>query len=143
MPSLSKGLERALRRSLALAKERRHEYATLEHLLLALIGAPDVRAKLGSNPTDVAKLERLAELLTVFLDAKPPGLVVDDLSSVKPTAGCARVVQRAAKAAESTDQSEITSLDVLVQILTQKESQAALYMEEAGIDWAQARRHRG
>ena len=90
---LSRNLEQTLHRALGLANERRHEYATLEHLLLALADDTDAATVLRACGVDAEKLKRdLAE----FLDKDLAGLVSDRAGDAKPTAGFQRVVQRAA-----------------------------------------------
>ena len=89
---LSRNLEQTLHRALALAGERRHEYATLEHLLLALGDDADATGVLRACGVDVEKLKRD---LTEFLDKDLAGLVTERGGDPKPTAGFQRVVQRA------------------------------------------------
>ena len=89
---LSRNLEQSLHRALALASERNHEYATLEHLLLALTEDQDAVAVLRACGVDIEKLRRdIAEYLDNELDM----LLVDAVEDPKPTAGFQRVLQRA------------------------------------------------
>ena len=90
---LSRNLEQSLHRALALATERNHEYATLEHLLLSLTEDRDGIAVLRACGVEV---EKLRTDLTEFIDAEMEELVVPKLVEPKPTAGFQRVVQRAA-----------------------------------------------
>ena len=89
---LSRNLEQTLHRALAYASERRHEYATLEHLLLALTEDQDAIAVLRACGVEI---ERLAEELTEFVDQDLAGLVITRPADPKPTAGFQRAVQRA------------------------------------------------
>ena len=93
MPVFSRALEKTLRKALALANERRHEYATLEHLLLALIDDPDAAAVLRACNVD---LDQLRKNVVQYLDTDLDNLVVETIDEAKATAGFQRVVQRAA-----------------------------------------------
>ncbi len=84
MPSFSRNLEQALHQALALANERHHEYATLEHLLLALIDDQDAAAVMRACNVD---LDALRRNLTDYVDAELGNLVTDGGDDAKPTAG--------------------------------------------------------
>src|SRR5690606_16185029 len=90
---LSRNLEQTLHRALAFANERRHEFATLEHLLLALVDDQDAVAVMRACGVD---LDRLREDLPHYLDSELESLVLDRPEDAKPTAGFQRVLQRAA-----------------------------------------------
>jgi ATP-dependent Clp protease ATP-binding subunit ClpA len=92
MPTFSRSLEQSLHRALALANERHHEYATLEHLLLALIDDQDAAAVMRACNVDLDKLRRS---LTAYLESELENLVSDGNEDSKPTAGFQRVIQRA------------------------------------------------
>src|SRR5690606_28033099 len=92
VPSFSSELERSLHRALRYANERRHEYATLEHLLLALLDDGDATAVLDACNVQT---EELRQQLTEYLDEELSSLVVDGGDDAKPTAGFQRVIQRA------------------------------------------------
>src|SRR5689334_25322401 len=92
LPSFSRSLEQALHRALALAGERRHEYATLEHLLLALIDDQDAAA--GMRACDV-DLDILRRNRVAYVDSELANLVADGRQDSKPTAGFQRVIQLA------------------------------------------------
>ena len=102
---LSRNLEQTLHRALALANDRRHEYATLEHLLLALGEDADATTVLRACGVDVDKLKRD---LTEFLDKDLAGLVTERAGDPKPTAGFQRVVQRAAIHVQSSGRDEVS-----------------------------------
>ncbi len=92
MPTFSRSLEQSLHRALALANERHHEYATLEHLLLALIEDQDAAAVMRACNVDLDKLRRS---LVAYLESELDNLVTDGAEDSKPTAGFQRVIQRA------------------------------------------------
>ena len=127
MPSLSRSLEKTVRRALALANARQHEYATLEHLLMALTEDQDAMAVLRACAVD---LDRLRASLTDFLDHELSGLVVDGVAEAKPTAGFSRVIQRAAIHVQSSGRSEVTGANVLVALFSERESHAVFFLQE-------------
>ena len=92
MPTFSRNLEQSLHRALALANERHHEYATLEHLLLALLDDTDASAVMRACSVDLDKLRRS---LSTYLESELENLVTDGGEDSKPTAGFQRVIQRA------------------------------------------------
>ena len=102
---LSSSLERTLQAALALASAQRHEYATLEHLLLALLDDADAQVALQACQTD---LEGLRTGLTGFIVDDLTGLVTTREGEPKPTAGFQRVVQRAAIRVQAAGQDEVT-----------------------------------
>ena len=123
---LSRNLEQTLHRALGLANERRHEYATLEHLLLALADDTDAATVLRACGVDAEKLKRdLAE----FLDKDLAGLVSDRAGEAKPTAGFQRVVQRAAIHVQSSGRDEVTGANVLVALFSERESHAVYFLQ--------------
>ena len=124
---LSRILEKSLRRALALANGRQHEYATLEHLLLALVEDQDATTVLKACAVDVDKL-RLS--VTDFLDNELSGLVVEGNVDAKPTAGFQRVIQRAAIHVQSSGRDEVTGANVLVALFSERESYAVYFLQE-------------
>ena len=124
---LSKNLERALRRALALANARQHEFATIEHLLLALADDQDAGTVLKACAVDIDKLK---EDLTEFLDHELGSLVVEGQVDAKPTAGFQRVIQRAAIHVQSSGRSEVTGANVLVAVFSERESHAVYFLQE-------------
>ncbi len=124
---LSRTLEKTLRRALALANARQHEYATLEHLLLALTEDQDAVAVLRACAVEI---DRLRAQLTDFLDHELSGLVVDGVVDAKPTAGFQRVIQRAAIHVQSSGRSEVTGANVLVALFSERESHAVHFLQE-------------
>ena len=127
---LSRTLEKTLRRALALANARQHEYATLEHLLMALTEDQDAVAVLKACSVE---LERLRMTLTDFLDHELSGLVVDGVVDAKPTAGFQRVIQRAAIHVQSSGRTEVTGANVLVALFSERESHAVYFLQEQGM----------
>src|ERR671917_397088 len=123
---LSRNLEQTLHRALGLANERRHEYATLEHLLLALTEDGDATNVLRACGVDVEKLKRD---LTEFLDKDLAGLVTERAGDPKPTAGFQRVVQRAAIHVQSSGRDEVTGANVLVALFSERESHAVYFLQ--------------
>ena len=124
---LSRSLEKTLRRALALANARQHEYATLEHLLMALSDDEDAAAVLRACAVDV---DRLRASLTDFLDHELTSLAVEGVVDAKPTAGFQRVIQRAAIHVQSSGRNEVTGANVLVALFSERESNAVYFLQE-------------
>ena len=128
MPSFSTTLEQAIHGALALANARRHELATLEHLLLALIDEPDASRVMKACSVD---LDDLRKTLTEFVDDDLSTLVTDvEGSEAVPTAAFQRVIQRAAIHVQSSGRTEVTGANVLVAIFAERESNAAYFLQE-------------
>ena len=128
MPSFSNTLEQAIHSALALANARRHELATLEHLLLALIDDPDAAKVMLACSVDLSELR---QTLSEFIDDDLNTLVTDvEGSEAVPTAAFQRVIQRAAIHVQSSGRSEVTGANVLVAIFAERESNAAYFLQE-------------
>ncbi|HTT46369.1 MAG TPA: ATP-dependent Clp protease ATP-binding subunit ClpA [Pseudolabrys sp.] len=127
MPTFSRSLEQSLHRALAIANERHHEYATLEHLLLALIDDSDASAVMRACNVDLDKLRRS---LTAYLESELENLITDGAEDSKPTAGFQRVIQRAVIHVQSSGREEVTGANVLVAIFAERESHAAYFLQE-------------
>src|SRR5271165_5523472 len=123
---LSRNLEQTLHRALSLASERRHEYATLEHLLLGLTEDGDASTVLRACGVD---LDKLRTDLGEFLDKDLSGLATDRPGDPKPTAGFQRVVQRAAIHVQSSGRDEVTGANVLVALFSERESHAVYFLQ--------------
>src|SRR6201994_2482341 len=123
---LSRNLEQTLHRALSFASERKHEYATLEHLLLGLADASDAATVLRACGVD---LDKLRGDLTEFLDKDLAGLATDRPGDPKPTAGFQRVVQRAAIHVQSSGRDEVTGANVLVALFSERESHAVYFLQ--------------
>ena len=124
---LSRNLEQTLHRALAFANERRHEFATLEHLLLALVEDQDAVAVMRACGVD---LDRLRNDLKTYLDNELESLVLDRPEDAKPTAGFQRVLQRAAIHVKSSGREEVTGANVLVALFSERESHAVYFLQE-------------
>src|SRR3954453_22578451 len=127
MPTFSRSLEQSLHRALALANERHHEYATLEHLLLALLEDQDAAAVMRACNVDLDKLKRS---LTAYIESELDNLVTEGNEDSKPTAGFQRVIQRAVIHVQSSGREEVTGANVLVAIFAERESHAAYFLQE-------------
>src|ERR1700709_2835839 len=123
---LSRNLEQTLHRALSLAADRKHEYATLEHLLLGLVDDTDAIAVLRACGVDIEKIKKD---LTEFLDKDLAGLATDRAGDPKPTAGFQRVVQRAAIHVQSSGRDEVTGANVLVALFSERESHAVYFLQ--------------
>ncbi|HUR42635.1 MAG TPA: ATP-dependent Clp protease ATP-binding subunit ClpA [Aestuariivirga sp.] len=127
MPTFSRSLEKALHRALAIANEHSHEYATLEHLLLALIEDKDAAAVMRACSVDLDALRRSLE---TYLDSEMANMVSAGGEDSKPTAGFQRVIQRAVIHVQSSGREEVTGANVLVAIFAERESHAAFFLQE-------------
>ena len=120
----------ATMRALAYARQRKHQYATLEHLLLALIDDLDASAVMKACKVDLGALR---EKLTNYIDIDLITLAIDDGGEPKPTAGFQRVLQRAAHYAEGRGLPNRTGAELLVAIFAESESPAARLLGEQGM----------
>ena len=124
---LSAELEKTLHRALALASERSHELATLEHLLLALCDDADTVAVLKACGVDVEKLRQ--DLIT-FVDNELDNLASEAGEDAAPTTGFQRVLQRAVLHVQSSGRGEATGANVLAALFTERESHAVYFLRE-------------
>jgi len=131
MPSLSRSLEQALHRAIKLASDRHHEYATLEHLLLALTEEGDAQQVLKACNVDI---EALKKSLQKYVDEELITLVIEDGEDAKPTAGFQRVVQRAVLHVQNSGRDEVTGANVLVALFTERESHAVYFLQEQNMN---------
>ncbi len=127
MPSFSRGLEKALHQAMNLARERAHEFATLEHLLLALTEDRDTISVLTGCDVDI---ESLKADLEEFIDDELDSLIVPNGQDARPTAAFQRVIQRAVIHVQSSGREEVTGANVLVAIFAERESHAAYFLEQ-------------
>ncbi|HLG88293.1 MAG TPA: ATP-dependent Clp protease ATP-binding subunit ClpA [Alphaproteobacteria bacterium] len=123
---LSRNLEQTLHRALAEANSRRHEYATLEHLLLALTEDQDAGAVMRACGVD---LSRLREDLSEYVDNELSNLSINRSEDAKPTAGFQRVLQRAAIHVQSSGREEVTGANVLIALFSERESHAVYFLQ--------------
>ncbi|HEB99758.1 MAG TPA: ATP-dependent Clp protease ATP-binding subunit ClpA [Thiotrichales bacterium] len=127
---LSKELEFTLNMAFKEAREKRHEFMTVEHLLLALLDNPVAAEVLRACGAD---LETLNRELTAFLDETTPRLAEDDSRETQPTLGFQRVLQRAVFHVQSSGKKEVTGANVLVAIYSEQESQAVYFLNKQNV----------
>ena len=128
MPSFSNTLEQSIHGALALANARKHELATLEHLLLSLIDEPDAARVMQACSVN---LDDLRKDLEDFIEDDLSTLITDvEGSEAVPTAAFQRVIQRAAIHVQSSGRTEVTGANVLVAIFAERESNAAYFLQE-------------
>ncbi len=127
MPSFSRGLEKALHQAMNLARERNHEFATLEHLLLALTDDRETIAVLTGCDVDI---DALKSDLEDFINEELDSLIVASGQDARPTAAFQRVIQRAVIHVQSSGREEVTGANVLVAIFAERESHAAYFLEQ-------------
>ena len=127
MPSFSQSLEDALHRAIRFAGDYDHEYATLEHLLYALIDDKDAAAVMRACSVD---LDTLRENLVAYVETELSSLMVRNNEDAKPTAAFQRVIQRAVIHVQSSGREEVTGANVLVALFAERESHAAYFLQE-------------
>jgi ATP-dependent Clp protease ATP-binding subunit ClpA len=127
MPSLSRSLEQALHRAIKLASDRHHEYATLEHLLLALVDDGDAQQVMKACNVDI---DALRLTLRKYIDEELQTLIIEDGEDAKPTTGFQRVIQRAVLHVQNSGRDEVTGANLLVALFTERESHAVYYLQE-------------
>ena len=128
MPSFSRNLDETLNRALAYANQRKHEYATLEHLLLSLADDEDALVVMRACSVEIPALKKA---VVNYLDTELRSLVVEGGGDdAKPTAGFQRVIQRAVIHVQSSGRDEVTGANVLVAVFSERESHAAFFLQE-------------
>jgi ATP-dependent Clp protease ATP-binding subunit ClpA len=127
VPSFSRNLEETLHRAVAYANQRKHEYATLEHLLLSLTDDQEASGVMRACDVDLPSLKKS---LLEYLDTELKSLIVDAGEDAKPTAGFQRAIQRAVIHVQSSGRDEVTGANVLVAIFSERESHAAYFLQE-------------
>ena len=127
MPSFAQNLEKTLHQALADASERRHEYATLEHLLLALIDDEDAAQVMNACGVD---LSELTAVVRQYLEQEYQSLRSDDDADPQPTAGFQRVVQRAILHVQSSGKDTVTGANVLVALFSERDSYAVYFLQQ-------------
>ncbi|HEY5789940.1 MAG TPA: ATP-dependent Clp protease ATP-binding subunit ClpA [Gammaproteobacteria bacterium] len=127
---LSKDLEQSLNDAFREARDKRHEFMTVEHLLLALLDNPAVVALLNSCAVDI---ERLRRELVDFLDETSPLLAPNDSRDIQPTVGFQRVLPRAVMQVQSSGQKEVTGANVMVAIFSEQKSQAVFFLNRQNL----------
>ncbi len=124
---LSRQLEQTLHRALAHANARHHEFATLEHLLLALTDDQDAVAVMRACGVD---LDLLKQEVSHYIDTELQNLVHPASEEAKPTSSFQRVLQRAAIHVQSSGREEVTGANVLVALFSERESNAVFFLQE-------------
>ncbi len=127
MPSFAQNLEKTLHAALAGAAERHHEYATLEHLLLALIDDEDAAQVMAACGVDVAEL---SDVVRRYLDEEYQKLETADDGDPQPTAGFQRVIQRAILHVQSSGKDTVTGANVLVALFSERDSYAVYFLQQ-------------
>jgi ATP-dependent Clp protease adapter protein ClpS len=130
MPTFSESLELSLRRAIAIAATGHHEYATLEHLLLALTDDMEAEAVLRACNVDLEKLRRS---LVSLIDSELAKFETGRSENSKPSAAFQRVIQRAVAHVHSVGREHVTAANVLVSILTERGCQACAALEDQGV----------
>ncbi|MDG6097290.1 ATP-dependent Clp protease ATP-binding subunit ClpA [Alteromonas sp. ZYF713] len=129
---LNKELEQTLNEAFVFAREHRHEFMTVEHLLLALLDNPAAQEALKACGADIDNIR--GELVEFVKDTTP--LILDDQASdreTQPTLGFQRVLQRAVFHVQSSGKEEVTGANVLVAIFSEQESQAVYILKKSDV----------
>ncbi|WP_066559378.1 ATP-dependent Clp protease ATP-binding subunit ClpA [Croceicoccus bisphenolivorans] len=127
MPSFAQSLEKTLHTALANAAERSHEYATLEHLLLALVDDPDAAQVMEACGVD---LPELTNVVKQYLDQEYQSLKTAEKADPSPTAGFQRVIQRAILHVQSSGKDTVTGANVLVALFSERDSYAVYFLQQ-------------
>ncbi|NVD44426.1 ATP-dependent Clp protease ATP-binding subunit ClpA [Qipengyuania atrilutea] len=127
MPSFAQNLEKTLHAALNDAGQRRHEYATLEHLLLALIDDEDAAQVMVACGVDITDL---GEAVKQYLEQEYQSLKSDDGDDPQPTAGFQRVIQRAILHVQSSGKDTVTGANVLVALFSERDSYAVYFLQQ-------------
>ena len=127
MPSFARELEQTLHNALSAASSRHHEYATLEHLLLALIDDEHAAKVMTACGVDLGELK---DGVNHYLDTELDALKVDSNTDPSPTSGFQRVVQRAILHVQSSGREEVTGANVLVALFSERESYAVYFLQQ-------------
>ncbi|MBP3975054.1 ATP-dependent Clp protease ATP-binding subunit ClpA [Pseudoxanthomonas spadix] len=126
----SKDLEQTIGQCYKRAREARHEFMTVEHLLLALLDSPSAQAVLKATGADTA---RLRADLDQAVEASVSRLAEDDGRDTQPTLGFQRVLQRAVYHVQSSGKKEVTGANVLVAIFGEKDSHAVYFLNQQDV----------
>ncbi|MBY0581844.1 MAG: ATP-dependent Clp protease ATP-binding subunit ClpA [Sphingomonas sp.] len=127
MPSFASALESTLHKALEAASSRRHEYATLEHLLLALVDDEHASKVMSACGVDLGELKTT---VAHYLDTELEALKVEAATDPSPTSGFQRVVQRAILHVQSSGRDEVTGANVLVALFSERESYAVYFLQQ-------------
>ena len=127
---LSKELEFTLNQAFKSAREKQHEFMTIEHLLLALLDNPAAAQVLRACGADIEALRRDID---GFIEETTPLIMDDEGRETQPTLGFQRVLQRAVFHVQSSEKKEVTGANVLVAIFSEQESQAVFFLDRQNI----------
>ena len=127
MPSFAQNLEKTLHQALTNASDRSHEYATLEHLLLALIEDTDAAEVMNACGVDLGEL---TDVVKQYLDQEYQSLKTEDGGDPQPTAGFQRVIQRAILHVQSSGKDTVTGANVLVALFSERDSYAVYFLQQ-------------
>jgi len=127
MPSFAESLESTLHQALKHAADRSHEYATLEHLLLALVDDGDAMQVMQACGVEMGEL---SDTITQYLDDELDSLKITGTVDPSPTSGFQRVVQRAILHVQSSGKDVVTGANVLVALFSERESYAVYFLQQ-------------
>ncbi len=127
MPSFAQSLEKTLHAALTNASERSHEYATLEHLLLALIDDSDAAQVMQACGVELGEL---GDVVRTYLDQEYQSLKTEEKGDPSPTAGFQRVIQRAILHVQSSGKDTVTGANVLVALFSERDSYAVYFLQQ-------------
>jgi ATP-dependent Clp protease ATP-binding subunit ClpA len=127
MPSFAQSLEKTLHTALQHATDRTHEYATLEHLLLALVDDPEAAEVMTACGVD---LTELSGVVRQYLDQEYQSLKTEEEADPQPTAGFQRVIQRAILHVQSSGKDTVTGANVLVALFSERDSYAVYFLQQ-------------
>ena len=127
---IAQELEVSLHLAFAEARQKRHEFITVEHLLLAMLDNPSAAQVLVACGADI---EELRATLTKFIDANTPVLPGDSEAETQPTVGFQRVIQRAILHVQSTNKKEVNGANILVALFGEKDSHAVYFLNQRNL----------
>src|SRR6516164_7641136 len=127
---IAQELEVSLHMAFVEARQKQHEFITVEHLLLAMLDNPSAAEVLKACGVD---LEELRGVLTDFINEHTPRLAPHSDADTQPTQGFQRVIQRAILHVQSSGKKEVTGANVLVAIFGEKESHAVYFLNQRGV----------
>ena len=127
---INQELEQNLNNAFKLAQDQKHEFVTVEHLLLSLLENSDAIALLTSNKVNI---EQLRVDLQEFIGSTTPKISNETEIDIQPTLGFQRVIQRAVFHVQSSGKDEVKGSNILVAIFSEKESQSVFLLEQLGL----------
>jgi ATP-dependent Clp protease ATP-binding subunit ClpA len=127
---IAQELEVSLHLAFVEARQKRHEFITVEHLLLAMLDNPSAAHVLRACGADI---EELRATLSQYIDANTPTLPGDGEADTQPTVGFQRVIQRAILHVQSTNKKEVNGANILVALFGEKESHAVYFLNQRNI----------